>query len=97
MFYGANLNLSYWRGTKNKLFGSHNDDLSLQWIISVNKWIKVKYYEETKTRALQIQRVTRRSEIQRPPNNTTGNLKQKKNISWAPMDLATDESSGPNN
>ena len=29
-------------------------------------------------------------------NNTTENLKQKKIISWAPVDQATDESSGPN-
>ena len=29
-------------------------------------------------------------------NNTTENLKQKKIISWAPMDQATDKSSGPN-
>ena len=29
-------------------------------------------------------------------NNTTDNLKQKKIISWAPVDLATDGSSGPN-
>ena len=29
-------------------------------------------------------------------NNTTGNLKQKKIISWATVDLATDETSGPN-
>ena len=41
-----------------------------------------------------MQRVTRRPEILRPSKNTTGNLKQKKNISWAPVDLATDESSG---
>ena len=29
-------------------------------------------------------------------NNTTGNLKQKKITSWAPVDQATDERSGPN-
>ena len=29
-------------------------------------------------------------------NNTTENLKQKKIISWAPVDQATDESFGPN-
>ena len=29
-------------------------------------------------------------------NNTTENLKQNKIISWAPVDPATDESSGPN-
>ena len=29
-------------------------------------------------------------------NNTTENLKQKKIISWAPVDQATYESSGPN-
>ena len=29
-------------------------------------------------------------------NNTTENLKQKKILSWAPVDQATDESSGPN-
>ena len=29
-------------------------------------------------------------------NNTTGNLKQKKIISWDPVDQATDESFGPN-
>ena len=29
-------------------------------------------------------------------NNTTENLKQKKIISWAPVDQATDGSSGPN-
>ena len=29
-------------------------------------------------------------------NNTTENLKQKKIISWAQVDQATDESSGPN-
>ena len=29
-------------------------------------------------------------------NNTTENLKQKKIISWAPVDQASDESSGPN-
>ena len=29
-------------------------------------------------------------------NNTTENLEQKKIISWAPVDQATDESSGPN-
>ena len=43
-----------------------------------------------------MQSVTRRPEIQRPSNNTTENLKQKKNISWALVDLATDKSSGPN-
>ena len=29
-------------------------------------------------------------------NNTTENLKQKKIISWTPVDQATDRSSGPN-
>ena len=29
-------------------------------------------------------------------NNTTENLRQKEMISWAPVDQATDESSGPN-
>ena len=29
-------------------------------------------------------------------NNNTENLKQKKIISWAPVDQATDKSSGPN-
>ena len=29
-------------------------------------------------------------------NNITENLKQKKIICWAPVDQATDESSGPN-
>ena len=42
-----------------------------------------------------MQRVTRRPEIQRPSNNTTRNLKQKKNISWAPVNPAADESSEP--
>ena len=35
-------------------------------------------------------------EIPGPSNNTTENLKQKKIISLAPVDQATDESSGPN-
>ena len=39
---------------------------------------------------------TSKIQILRPSNKTTGNLKQKKNISCAPVDLATDESSGPN-
>ena len=47
-------------------------------------------------RGQQIQRVTRRPEIQRPSNNTTGNLKQRKIISRAPVDLAT-EAEGPYN
>ena len=43
-----------------------------------------------------IQRVVGQMEIPGLPNNTTGNLKQKKIISRAPVDQATDESSGPN-
>ena len=35
-------------------------------------------------------------EIPGLPNNTIGNLKQKKIISWAPVEQATDKSSGPN-
>ena len=35
-------------------------------------------------------------EIPGPSNNTTENLKQKKIISWAPVNQATDKSSGHN-
>ena len=35
-------------------------------------------------------------EIQRPSNNNHGNLKHKKNISWAPVGLAKVDSSAPN-
>ena len=55
-----------------------------------------KYYKEAVTSIQQIQRATKRPEINGTPNNIYGNLKLKKIINLSPVEIATDENSGPN-
>ena len=53
--------------------------------------IKYQNYEEAKTRTYKIQRIAWQMEIPGLPNNTTGILMQKKIVSRALVDHATDE------